>query len=135
MSFCRWGHTVNTIESKNVCIFGINSLHLSSQSNVMVGILIINIVLIALSVIILVGKGDSLIAGYNTASEQEKQKVNVKRLRYVVAGILILTALFISLPSLCGQEDSSMAHTVSTIAIVVTVIVGVILANTWCKRK
>ena len=99
------------------------------------GIFILIIVLIALGVIILLGKGDFLIAGYNTASEQEKQKVNVKRLRYVVAGILFLAALFISLPYLCGQEDSSMANTASTIAIVVTTIVGVFIANTWCKRK
>ena len=99
------------------------------------GIFIVIIVLIVLGVIILLGKGDFLIAGYNTASEQEKQKVNVKRLRYVVAGILFLVALFLSLPYLCGQEDSSMAHTASTIAIVVTTIAGVIIANTWCKRK
>ena len=101
----------------------------------MVSILIINIILIALGVIVLLGKGDSLIAGYNTASEQKKQKVNIKRLRYVVAGILFLTALFLNLPSICGLEDNSMAHIASTIAIVVTVIVGVIIANTWCMRK
>ena len=99
------------------------------------GIFILIIVLVVLGVIILLGKGDFLIAGYNTASEQEKQRVNVKRLRYVVAGILFLAALFLSLPYICGQEDSSMAHTASGIAIVVTTIVGVIIANTWCKRK
>ena len=99
------------------------------------GIFILIIVLIVLGVIILLGKGDFLIAGYNTASEQKKQKVNVKRLRYVMAGILFLSALFLSLPYLCGLEDGSMANKASMLAMIVTVIVGVIIANTWCMRK
>ena len=32
---------------------------------------------IVLAIVFLMGKGDKLIAGYNTASEEEKKKVNI----------------------------------------------------------
>ena len=35
----------------------------------------------------------------------------------------------------CGLEDGSMANKASMLAMIVTVIVGVIIANTWCMRK
>ena len=47
----------------------------------MITMCIITLLFIALAVVILAGKGDWLIAGYNTASQQEKQQVNIKRLR------------------------------------------------------
>ena len=38
--------------------------------------IIIAIILALMGVIVLAGKGDMLIAGYNTASKEEKEKVN-----------------------------------------------------------
>ena len=42
-----------------------------------------------LSIVLLMGKGSFLLAGYNTASKKEKSKYNEKRLCRVVGGGLI----------------------------------------------
>lgn len=43
------------------------------------------IVFFIIGIVILIGKGDWLIAGYNTANEEERKKVNIVRLRIVMA--------------------------------------------------
>lgn len=55
------------------------------------------IVFFIISIVILIGKGDWLIAGYNTASEEERKKVNIVRLRIVMAIICWLSAGFVLL--------------------------------------
>ena len=101
----------------------------------MIVIVLVNVFLIAVAIAILSGKGDGLIAGYNTAGKEEKQKVNVQRLRRVVAGILFLTAVLLSMPLLIGKEDVAMAHIVSAVGIIAVVVIGVLMANTWCIKK
>ena len=56
-------------------------------------LIIISAILIAVSKIILSGKGDNLIAGYKTASEKERQQYNIKRLRLVIALMCLLPML------------------------------------------
>lgn len=97
-------------------------------------IAIISIIPIGLGIFILNGWGDSLIAGYNTASKEEQQKYDIKRLRLVVALILFIVPAVISIPLFHGKEDNVMAHILTTIVCVIVVIVGVVLANTWCKK-
>ena len=47
-----------------------------------------------ISVIFLTGHGVSLIAGYNTASKEEKEKYNAKKLcHYMGIGISVITIL------------------------------------------
>ena len=96
--------------------------------------IIISILFIALGVFILSGKGDFLIAGYNTASKEEKKRVNIKRLRLVIA-VILFSVVLLFVPSLIGKEDSAPAHLVSSLCFVVVAFVGIILANTWCKKK
>lgn len=55
------------------------------------------IVFFIIGIVILIGKGDWLIAGYNTASEEERKKVNIIRLRIVMAIICWLSAVFVLL--------------------------------------
>ena len=95
--------------------------------------IVIAIILMIFGVIILIGKGDFLIAGYNTASKEKKQKVNVKRLRLVIGGFLIIVALTLSLPFLIGNGENT--RTITIITIVVMTIVCLLLANTWCIKK
>ena len=69
----------------------------------MVGIIILSIIsaiLIAISAIILSGKGDNLIAGYKTAGEKEKeqQQYHIKRLRLVIALMCLLPILVCWIP-------------------------------------
>ncbi len=57
------------------------------------------IVFFIIGIVIFIGKGDWLIAGYNTASEEERKKVNIVRLRIVMAIICWLSAGFVLLIS------------------------------------
>ena len=98
----------------------------------MIVLLIVAAPLLIMGIVILVGKGDSLIAGYNTASKEEKSQYNIKRLRGLIGGLLVLLAPMTVI--LLGEE--TMAATWSFVALTfVLSIVVVILANTWAKNK
>ncbi len=89
-------------------------------------------VLFVLGVIILSGKGDMLIAGYNTASEEEKKKVNIKRLRLLIGGLLIIIApLSFILNIKCSVSSEQLF---AGIIVILTLIV-IILSNTWAMKK
>ena len=96
--------------------------------------IIFAILFIVLAIIILMGKGDFLIAGYNTASDTEKQQVNIKRLRLLMTVMMVFTALFCFFMSMLGNERMETVLTATGIFVIVTIIF-VILANTWAKKK
>ena len=99
----------------------------------MIASIVFGVMFLVLAVVILMGKGDMLIAGYNTASEEEKNKVDIKRLRIVIAVLMVITAVFCAiLPLIDNDKNSILAATGIFIAITV---VGVIFANTWTKKK
>lgn len=84
--------------------------------------------LVVMGIVILLGKGDMLISGYNTASPEERAQYNIRRLRLVmgigiiaVAGVVLLDA-FLNLRWL-------IIATVVPISILI-----VILSNTWAKN-
>ncbi len=88
----------------------------------------ITALLVVMGVVILLGKGDMLISGYNTASPEERAQYNIRRLRLVmgigiiaVAGVVLLDA-FLNLRWL-------IIATVVPISILI-----VILSNTWAKN-
>mgnify|MGYP003397162844 CR=1 FL=1 len=88
----------------------------------------ITALLVVMGVVILLGKGDMLISGYNTASPEERAQYNIRRLRLVmgigiiaVAGVVLLDA-FLNLRWL-------IIATVLPISILI-----VILSNTWAKN-
>lgn len=101
----------------------------------MTALIIIDIILVILGIVILMGKGDFLIAGYNTAKKEKKERVNVQRLRWVIAGLLFMITLILSIPCLIGAEDNVMANLLVPIFAIFVTIVAVILANTWCMKK
>ncbi len=99
----------------------------------MIKSIIIGIVFIVLAVIILMGKGDKLIAGYNTASEEERQQINIKRLRLLVAiTCLASTVLCFCMPFI---GENIVAELTATGIFLLIILVIVILANTWAKTK
>ncbi len=57
----------------------------------MIILMIVAVFLVIMGVVVLIGKGDNLIAGYNTASKEERAKYNIKRLRGLIGGLLIVT--------------------------------------------
>ena len=62
------------------------------------------VMFLVLAVIFLMGKGDMLIAGYNTASEEERKTIDIKRLRIVMAVLMVVTAVFCTTPPLLGND-------------------------------
>ena len=94
--------------------------------------IVLAIILVVMAIVILAGKGDWLIAGYNTASKEEKETVNVKRLRLIVGLLLLVIAPMLFM--LGDHSDKTSALIFAGIVIVITTF-AVILANTWAKKK
>ena len=95
--------------------------------------IVFSILFIVLAIILLMGKGDKLIAGYNTASEEERKKVDIKRLRIDMAILMVITAVFCAVLPLIGNNKTS--HLTATGIFIAITIVGVIVANTWARKK
>ena len=86
--------------------------------------------MIVMGIVILAGKGDWLIAGYNTASQEQRDKVNIKRLRLLVAIVLLLSGGL--MPLLQLELMGGIAYAAIIMAAAVAC---VILANTWAMKK
>ena len=98
----------------------------------MIVVIIVAAMLAIMGIVIFIGKGDNLIAGYNTASKEEKAQYDIKRLRGLIGGLLIVLAPMTFL--LLGED--TMKATWSFVGLTfVACIVVVILANTWAKKK
>ena len=90
-------------------------------------------VFVFFAVIFLMGKGDKFIAGYNTASEEEKKKVNIKRLRILMAILSVITAGYESILPIIG--DNTQSQMGAMFVFIVVTLIFIILANTWAKKK
>ena len=99
----------------------------------MIIIILISAVLLIMGIVILIGKGDNLIAGYNLATEEEKKKnYHVKRLRFLIGGLLVVSAAL----TFIMMKEPSTANTMSFVASTfVLCIIAVVLANTWAKKR
>ena len=95
--------------------------------------LLIAICFIALALVFLAGKGDRLIAGYNTASEEERSKVDIHQLRILMAICSFLGAALSVFLGFFG-EDKGKSTTAVIVFIVLTIVI-IILSNTWAKKK
>lgn len=98
----------------------------------MVVLVILALVFAVMGILVLAGKGDNLIAGYNTASREEREQIDIKRLRGLVGGLLVVLAPLMIL--LLGNETMASAGSFGAIVFVLCIVV-VILANTWAKKK
>ena len=94
---------------------------------------IIAVLFLVFAIVFLMGKGDKLIAGYNTASEEEKRKVDIHKLRILMAIISVITAGYVSILPLIG--DNPQDQMVGVFVFFAITILFVILANTWAKKK
>ena len=94
---------------------------------------IIAVLFLVFAIVFLMGKGDKLIAGYNTASEEERAKVNIKRLRILMAILSVITAGFVSVLPVIG--DNSKGQMGAGLVFIVVAMIFIILANTWAKKK
>lgn len=93
----------------------------------------IALMMVALAFVILKGWGDRLIAGYNTASKEEQEKFNIKRLRIVVAA-MILSVPALILVAACFDDITGITLDFLPVLLIV-VAIGIILVYTWCRKK
>lgn len=98
----------------------------------MIIVIVIAVLLLVMGIVILIGKGDNLIAGYNTASQEERAKYNIKRLRGLIGGFMIALAPMMLLLAVGPAPTSVLAF--SSLVVFFSIII-VILANTWAKKK
>lgn len=84
-----------------------------------------------LAVLILLGKGDWLIAGYNTASEKERERYDVRRLRLVIGTFMVIVSVFVGVQGYLAERGVGL----SAVVLLVLCVVCVVLANTWCKKR
>ncbi|OUO76015.1 hypothetical protein B5F53_17755 [Blautia sp. An249] len=92
------------------------------------------IILAILSIVLISGHGSWLIAGYNTASKEEKAKYNEKKLcRTMGIGMSIIAILLLIMELLENILPAFFIY-VSLGIILVDVVVIIILGNTICKK-
>ena len=96
--------------------------------------LIIALILALMGIVIAIGKGDWLIAGYNTSSKEEKQKINIKRLRLLTSIYALFTSAFVILVPYAAQEKTVLYYLLIA-GFWCALVPYLILANTWCKKK
>ena len=92
---------------------------------------IIVAVVAILGIVILIGKGDNLIAGYNTASPEEKAKYNIKRLRLLIGGLLIGIGLVYLMFHI---KATPLLSAIFAVVILLLAFIIIFLANTWAKK-
>ncbi len=88
---------------------------------------------VVLAVTFLMGKGDKLIAGYNTASEEERKKFDIHRLRLLMVSLSVITAVFCASIPFIGNNRRDVLS--ATFFFIVVSIFIIIIANTWAKKK
>lgn len=98
----------------------------------MIILIIIAAIMAIMGIIVLIGKGDNLIAGYNTASKEEREQYHIKRLRGLIGGLLVVMAPMIVL--MLKEETFTATWSFVGLTFILTIIV-VVLANTWAKKK
>lgn len=91
--------------------------------------------LVVFSLILLVGKGSCLIAGYNTLNRKKKQKYNEKRLCRVVGAGMGILAIIIGVATFYRFELPPSISWIIPWGIVGTIVIVEVLASTICKRK
>lgn len=96
----------------------------------------VSLVLLIMAVIILIGKGDSLIAGYNTASRKAQDVYDRRRVRILVGVMLIVIALALPIFGLLlvyGYKEMVMTALPAAAFILITA--AFVISHFWVKKK
>lgn len=90
--------------------------------------------LVAISAVLLSGHGTNLIAGYNTASQKEKEKYDEKKLCRVIGGGLLAIAFLFPFAVLRQKLLPAWVSYAYLVFVIADCIVMIILANTICRK-
>lgn len=97
---------------------------------------VVSLVLLIMAIIILSGKGDSLIAGYNTASREAQDVYDKRRVRILVGVLLIVIGLVLpafGLLLILGYKDLVQVAFPATAFIIVAATFAT--AHLWAKKR
>ncbi|MBO4803787.1 MAG: DUF3784 domain-containing protein [Muribaculaceae bacterium] len=97
---------------------------------------VVSLVLLVMAIVILSGKGDSLIAGYNTASREVQEAYDKRRVRILVGVLLIVVAVMVPIFGFLlirGYKDLIMVVFPATVFIIVAATFT--SAHFWAKKK
>ena len=95
---------------------------------------IVFIIFAVLSIVLLLGHASWFISGYNTASKEEKEKYNEKKLcRTMGIGMSVITLLILTMGLLENILPAFFAYIALGI-VLVDVAVIIILGNTICRK-
>ncbi len=88
-----------------------------------------------LSIIFLTGHGADFIAGYNTASKEEKEKYDTKKLCRVMGIGMSIIAILIVIMAIGETVLPSFFVFIFIALVLIDIVVIIILANNFCKKK
>lgn len=88
-----------------------------------------------LAIVFFFGKGSWLIAGYNTASKENKAKYDEKKLCKVMSGCMGFIALLFLATCFIWDKVPNYFVIILNSLIILDCIITIILANTICKKK
>lgn len=105
-----------------------------SNGNARIILWLVFALLLLLSIILLAGHGEGLVAGYNTASKEEKEKYKGKKLSRVVGcGLSFITFLLLIMVLFIDSLPFYFAY-IFIALVLASAIVMIILANTICRN-
>ncbi len=96
------------------------------------GILIL--LFLVLGVLFAKGKGQKLIAGYNTMSEREREKIDETKLMRIMRNGMFVFAGCMALALIGTLTGVRSLIEAGTVLLIITAVVMVVLANTKAKR-
>ncbi len=87
-----------------------------------------------LAIVLFLGKGSWLIAGYNTASKEEKSKYDEKLLCRTVGGCMGFIALLLLVTCFIWDMVPNYFTHILAVLIILDCVITIILSNTICKK-
>ena len=95
---------------------------------------IVFVIFAVLSIVLLSGHGSWIISGYNTASKEEKEKYDEKKLCRTMGIGMSIISILILIMGLCESVLPAFFVYIAVGIIVVDVVVIIILGNTLCRK-
>ena len=92
------------------------------------------IILAIFSIILLTGHGANLIAGYNTASKEEKDKYDAKKLCRVIGSGMAIIAVLVFVMGIFENVLPASFAAISLVIVMIDIVVMLVIANTVCKK-
>lgn len=96
----------------------------------------ISLLIIIVAVVIMLGRGDDMIAGYNIASKKTRDMYRIGRVRIIVGILLILIAVLLPLTgALMVMGYKEIVMTVLPAVVFVLIAGTFTVSHFWAKKK